>query len=309
MNTQNNIAERAAKRNWFPGLMNLQGVQSINEAWEKAYPYSIIETELSHKLDDSYMNVTGYKGLVRSDGAQIACVKNSYTVVQPREVYELNAPFVESGLVEIVAGGAINNRLSLVCKIKGSERAPKLGEDMAAFVNFYAGLDGSLGIGGSILGLQLRCLNGMCILQNKLNLKTKHTKNVRIRLDDIQAAIAQAVNAYDKSVEHYAFLMEKKVTRASQQAYIQAVFEIDADNEDTSTKSQNKLDRVINLLDTQRGLEYAPATRGTAWQAYSAVTEYLTHENGRTDESRMNSRLYGEAANLNRKALELAATM
>lgn len=36
-----------------------------------------------------------------------------------------------------------------------------------------------------------------------------------------------------------------------------------------------------------------PGSRGTAWGAYNAVTEYLTHHRGRSDENRANNLWFG----------------
>ena len=73
-----------------------------------------------------------------------------------------------------------------------------------------------------------------------------------------------------------------------------------------STVKKNQSERVVELLDTQKGLDLVPAVRRTAWQAYNAVTEYLTHEHGRSEDTRLNSQWFGASANVNRKALSMA---
>lgn len=309
MNTQAHTMGNFTTKRMFPGLNDLAGCQSAGEAHERAYPYGIIETNLLHEVDNTTLRVSGYKGLVRNDGYQLACVKNTYKVVQPIEVCTMFEPFIDSGLVELVAGGAIDNKLSLIGKIKGTERELKVGEEIAAYVNFYSGLTGNLGIGGSVFAIQARCLNGMHVRNNKLSLSTKHTKNVHFRLSDIQSAIAKVVRDYDKTIEDYETISTKVMPRAKQIVYIQNVFELGTGEGEISPRAQTKLARVIELLDTQKGLELVPAVRGTAMQAYSAVTEYLTYESGRTEESRLNSRLYGDSAALNSKALNLALSM
>ena len=63
---------------------------------------------------------------------------------------------------------------------------------------------------------------------------------------------------------------------------------------------------IIDRLDTQRGIEYVPAMRGTVWQAYNAVTEYITHDYGRSDDSRLQAQWFGATATMGKKALDLA---
>lgn len=51
------------------------------------------------------------------------------------------------------------------------------------------------------------------------------------------------------------------------------------------------------------------ASRGTYWNAYNAITQYLTHDRGRTDESRLASLWAGNSAIVSTRALNLAYEM
>jgi len=305
----------------FPYLKNLVGVENSNDAWKKIYPYHLLELPLKAVINtdngEQSTPIEAYKAIIRDDGQQIAVVRNTYTVVQPQDILAQFDPFIESGLVDLNCGGSLKNgtRISMVGKIRGSDREIVKGEEIASYLNFYAGLDGSLSIGADYFGLQLRCLNGLCTVNSKLNISIRHTKSVHERLESAQSIIAKAIKSFEKTTEIYTQLALKPMTREVQETYIRNVFETKKsetptdETEELSTRQENKLDRVIELLDTQKGLELVPVVRGTAWQAYSAVTEYLTYEHGRNDDSRLNSQLFGESNRLNQKALNLALTM
>ena len=51
------------------------------------------------------------------------------------------------------------------------------------------------------------------------------------------------------------------------------------------------------------------APGGTWWVAFNAVTEHLAHECGRHADRRLDSLWFGEAANLNRRALDVTIEM
>jgi hypothetical protein len=68
------------------------------------------------------------------------------------------------------------------------------------------------------------------------------------------------------------------------------------------------LDHVVGNFEAGRGSDLA-AARGTWWAAYNAVTEYLSHARGRTEDGRLNSLWYGEGAQLNARALQNALQM
>ena len=64
----------------------------------------------------------------------------------------------------------------------------------------------------------------------------------------------------------------------------------------------------VVVFETGKGNDL-PGVQGTVWAAYNAVTGYLGHERGRTDDGRLNSLWFGEGASLNRRALEAALVL
>jgi phage/plasmid-like protein (TIGR03299 family) len=58
-------------------------------------------------------------------------------------------------------------------------------------------------------------------------------------------------------------------------------------------RSSRVEDRIVELFETGRGSDIT-GVRGTVWGAYNAVTEYLSHERGRSDDSRFVNLQFGE---------------
>jgi hypothetical protein len=71
---------------------------------------------------------------------------------------------------------------------------------------------------------------------------------------------------------------------------------------------KNIIEEIVGLAEAGRGNDL-PSVRGTLWTAYNGVTEWLTYSRGRSQENRMNSLWFGDGANLNRQALEVALSM
>jgi len=61
--------------------------------------------------------------------------------------------------------------------------------------------------------------------------------------------------------------------------------------------------RVLELVDTQPGAEFAA---GSWWSAFNAVTYFTDHERGRDADARLQSAWYGQSKGLKLKALESA---
>ncbi len=75
-----------------------------------------------------------------------------------------------------------------------------------------------------------------------------------------------------------------------------------------STKSLNTLNNVTNLFEVGQGNDM-PGVKGTWWAAYNAATEYLSHNKGRNADNRYESLWFGQAANTNKKALDVAISL
>jgi hypothetical protein len=87
--------------------------------------------------------------------------------------------------------------------------------------------------------------------------------------------------------------------------YVQRV--LDAP-EEPGARLRNTIERVTELFEAGAG-NATSYVSGTWWAAYNGLTEWLSHERGRTADSRLNSLWYGDGAALNARALSVALDM
>jgi len=126
-----------------------------------------------------------------------------------------------------------------------------------------------------------------------------------------------------ESIAAYRQLASRPVSRQQVRQYAETVMQFAADESgQLSTRSANVLNairrryeqlavngQVVDLLTANwegAGVGQELNGGGTWWHAYNSLTEYLTHERGRTAESRQESLLFGTSARLNERALSLA---
>lgn len=289
------------------------------EAWRMAYPHTLIETPVSWSIQDDsgtlhHERAQGFKAIVRDDGRVLGIHSDAYGLVQPGEVFKRFEPLIDSGLVELEAGGSLyeGRRMWALAKVRGADAEILPGDSVRGYVLFQESWDGSTQSGMGLTNVRVVCANTLAAAQGDLTYRTRHTRYVNARLDAYRDQIAGVLRGFHESVETMRALAARKVTRAAQEVYVREVIagpEALKPEVKLSTKLENKVDQVIGLLDTQRGLELVPAARGTAWQAYNAVTEYLTHDHGRTVDSRLANQWFGPGVSQNRAALERALTM
>jgi phage/plasmid-like protein (TIGR03299 family) len=292
------------------------------EAWNMAYPFTLHQCAGAYKVTDPetgaevYGDAPEHSAIVRSDGKVLGMHSDSYGLVQPAEVFQRYAPLIESGLVTLESGGSLNGgrKLWVLGKVTGADADIVPGDPIRGYVLFQESFDGSCRSGAGLTSVRVVCANTLAMAQKDVTFQTKHTRHVNQRLDAYRDEIARVLAGFHAQVSDLRALAARKVSRNSQEVYIREVIspeslQLRADGAEVSSRMENKVQRVIELLDTQKGLELVPAIRGTAWQAYNAVSEYITHEAGRGADTRLSSQWVGPGAAQNKHALELALAM
>lgn len=172
--------------------------------------------------------------------------------------------------------------------------------------------------------------------------RIRHSAQVQLRAADAIANIENLNAAMDNGFAKMAALAKTSISGAKARQYFKDVFNMPEDNvpkqsrdllDELTLKYENNVALVRELLDShnQRTAIEAQAQeivgsqllneiltekmetgigqtqgRETWWSAYNAVTEYLTHDRGRTEETRFASLYYGDSAKKNEVAYKLA---
>lgn len=299
--------------------VNLKGITSGLEAVAKTYPHTIVEAALEAVIMDGEErhvdSIADRKALYRSDGKFLEIVGDGYHVEQPIAWAEDIQPWLDTGKIELISGFTFDHgrRAGIQAKIKGGDTDILPGDGVSSYLTLATGFDGSLPSHISVGGLRAFCANVLKMIfqgkQQSIIYKNKHTRNFTDRKKLALEGISKALNMQNGFVEQLKQLAHTPATQEKLEGYIRTLWLGTPEKkafEEASTKSQNTIRTVIELLDTQKGLELVPAARGTMWQGYNAVTQYLTHDYGRNEDSRTESLLFGENSKFNSLALEIA---
>jgi hypothetical protein len=169
--------------------------------------------------------------------------------------------------------------------------------------------------------------------------RLRHTKSVGARIDDAVTLVNAATAQFEASEEKFRYLASRGFREAQLRELVKVVFPVKPKTpafaaappalastgssvlddvleatekttlvgeilEATEKDHQSRAyETIAELFEGGRG-NSAPGVKGTAWAAYNACTEYLTHRRGRTADSRAYSNWFGEAATQNARALE-----
>lgn len=259
--------------------------------------------------------------IMRSDGTEYNTVGADFELLQMEEAFKpLAGELINSGLVKLDTGAVLHNGASafLMANIVNKGIADIVrGDTVKANLLIATGFDGRMKNTIKDCRTRVVCANtlGSAVREKDSTFDfkyLKHTKNIRTKLLDVEQTILGHLQAFEKQVEAYRYLASKKISADTAQKYIGQVFltiEEFTGKAEISTKKANTVSQVIDLIDTQKGLDLVPAIRGTAWQAYNAVSDYVTHSYGRNESSRLHAQYFGESAKINDRALNLALAL
>ncbi len=251
-------------------------------------------------------------GTVRTypDGTRepLGTVGERYTVLQDSEALRIIEPLVDSGTISALDGGRYKGKIWVYGQ-SGLEAEITRGDSVKARVIVANSHDGSLPWSMGFPIKQPVCENTLAMaLSSSLSklLKVRHTANAQEIVDQVKRAVAQFGMEFVAAADKMRELARIKVTEAQVKEYTGFVFSrwADQDDEDSENARESRvMVKVLENYETGRGAELR---RGTAWGAYSAVTEYLTHDRSRNpgSEAAFADLQWGGGSVLNRRAWE-----
>jgi len=184
------------------------------------------------------------------------------------------------------------------------------GDTVEKYLLLSHGHDGSLAVRCGFTPVRVVCANTLAMAHgsdtSKL-IRLKHTKDVLENLANVREIMNLANAEFEATAEQYRRLARKSVNQADLRRYVKKVFKVE-DDRDTGTRMANIMEEVMALAEAGRG-NNLPSIRGTYWSAYNGVSEWLTYNRGSSDDNRLNSLWFGDSANTNRHALEVALDM
>lgn len=268
--------------------------------------------------------VPGKMATVReSDGKVLGVVGKDWRVFQNKDAVEWFRPLIEQGNVTLETAGSLRGgrRIWVLGRLTGVEtREVVPGDPVNPYIQLANGHDGSLAIHLGFTCIRTVCANTLAMALSKKNsklLKIRHTANSQAAVENVREIMLAANQTFEASVEKYKMLSRLGVSKESLRKYVDLVFEIDEKKANAKTDeerqkavaaSERLYQKVVPLFEKGRGND-APGVAGTMWGAYNAVSEFLAYDRGRNDSTRLDSLWFGDAANINARALEVGLTI
>jgi hypothetical protein len=138
-------------------------------------------------------------------------------------------------------------------------------------------------------------------------IRIKHSRSMLENLAAVRETVSIANERFQATGEQYRRLVRKSINQADVRQYVYRVLDI-KDESKASTRIRNIAQAMIDLAETGKGNDL-PSVRGSLWASFNGITQYLAYNRGNSKESRLDSLWFGDSANLNQKALDVALSM
>ncbi len=255
------------------------------------------------------------KAIVReTDGAIFAVLKNNYTPLQNKDAFKFFDPFVQNGLASLETAGSLRGGKNVWALAKLNRKPMEIGpnDSVNKFLLLSNGHDGKMAVRVGFTPIRVVCANTLAEshghAQSKL-LRVMHSKQVQVRMEQIQEIVNAADARFEATAEQYRRLTQVDVDQKRLQEYVDIVFRHANPKTDAEKKARETMTgKIVQLFETGRGAELKTA-RGTMWGLYNATAEYLAYDRGKSNDGRLHSLWFADSAKVNAKALDTALEM
>ena len=268
--------------------------------------------------DGTFTKVESHKLLTRStDNEQLGVVSQDFHVLQNIKAFNFFDPFLQSGNAKLETAGSLRKGKT-IWVLAHMNRAPidvGGGDLVRKFFLLSNGHDGSMALKIGFTPIRVVCANTLRMAEENNGsalIRIFHNKNIQQNLDKVGEIVDMANAKFEATAEQYRALANEGVEAADIQKYVTVVFDLKAKEDETTEDTERRQVReqriitdITRLFETGRGSDLK-AAKGTWWGLYNSVTEYLTYEKGRTNETRLNQLWFGDNTRVNKKAFEYA---
>lgn len=236
------------------------------------------------------IEIKGFNAIIRNDNnVPLSINSDTYQPYQNTDLFELLERVSDETDMVLHSGGFFGEGQRVFVQLKSNDLT--LGDDLIkGYLTGVNSFDGSTSLAFGPSNVTISCLNTFFAAFRELNTKIRHTKNMKIRVDEALEALEKTTEEEGKIFTQIKRMYETPFDDVLQERVTKILFnvepKINLKNRDLiSTRTQNNIrhfDDILKLETNQKG--------DNLWGLFSGVTRYTTHElNG----DMMKNKLFG----------------
>lgn len=229
---------------------------------------------------ESGIIIPDHKALIRDDNDHVLSIRSkTYTPFQNEELVELLDRVSGMTGYEIKTGGSFSGGGKVYVQLKSDNLI--LGDDVVeGYLTGINSFDGSTSLAFGPSNVTISCKNTFFASFREIKTRVRHTKNMKVQVDEICQRLENAQKEEKKIFEKITRFNETPFDDVLKQKVTKMLFDIDPkldltkvdDLEEISTRTQNNLSRFY--VDLNGELQQKGETM---WGLFSGITKYTTH--------------------------------
>ena len=286
------------------------------EQWRKAagMNFSIYTSPVQFESPEAVgdpMTFDGHNVLYRSDTKMpLAVVSDKYQVVQPKEVLEFYRDLTVGAGFNLETAGVLKGGKKYWALASIGKEAKILDDQIKGYLLLGSACDGSMATTAMFTSIRVVCNNTLGFAMNEADsgkAKAVVRINHRTSFDEakVKAQLGLAANSWDSFLYNVNVWTKTKVDLVQAQAYFDKVASY------TTTEGEEKVsERTSKYLmelfaGGGKGSDLKSAD-GTVWGLINAVTEFVDHHRGRSNDVRIDRAWFGDGIKTKELATDLA---
>lgn len=283
--------------------------------WDKVLTLAGLNWQVSTRTlqtftpDGRPLSVPTHRAIVRDfDDSVLSVMTKDYKVVQNDELIGVARPLYDAGAVRWETAGSLagGKRVWFLGKVTIDPVEIVPGDPVVAFLLLSNSHDGSLAVRIGFTPVRVVCANTLAMAHNdgaSRFLALRHSAGVHDAMQAISEGLDAGRRAFQVTAEQYRTIAKVSLADDVLPEYVRLVY---APKDEAAPP--RILETVERLVEEGRGTDL-PGVKGTLWAAYNAVTEHLAYERGNDRDKRLDSNWFGQAAVINRRALDVAVKL
>lgn len=263
------------KVTWSGIGTNVTEAQSSEEALAlSGLDWSVYQQEMTA---DNGVPVKGFLANIRDiDDKILGVVTDKYQIVQNREAFAFTDELLGHGVRYETAGMLQDGRKTWILA-KMPQKYQMLGDWIEPYLVFYNSHDGSGSLKVALTPIRVTCQNtlNLALRRAKRNWSTKHTGDIRQKLEDAKETLFRAEQYMDELGSEMNYLASIHFSEQEAETFIQELITVPKN----ATKTQEK--NVEKLREDLRARYFlAPdlcSLSGTGYRLINAVSDFATH--------------------------------
>lgn len=250
--------------------------------------------------------------IFRSDtNAPLSVVSSDYRIVQPGDVLEFFRSLTEKNHAHMETLGALRGGRRIWALARMGENARVMDDEVAPYLMLATSYDGSMATTAQFTTVRVVCNN---TLQASLRGGWMHRVSIPhsaiFNPAEVKDALGLNVDAWERFIANSRAMAAQKITDDEADRFLVVLLKPYVRQKEDVTADTVRASRGYkSIMDLFGGAQIGgqmDAVKNSAWGMLNAVTEYIDHQKGRSQDNRLNDAWFGRGAAMKSSALEIA---